>query len=723
MDYKLIMEHGGLGEVARAIEASKVVGLDLETTALSPLDGEIRLMTLNAGGKLFAIDLFPLKGEIGPVLEALSNRKIIKVLHNAKFDQKWLWHFYGLELWPVFDTYRASRLLYNGLPGVAHDLWALFNRELKIAPQGDDFQKSDWSGSLSEGQYQYAVEDVIHLPKLREVLKAKLREKHLLKTALIEFGVLLPEGVVELTGFRLDPARWMKVYELAAQKRDDAHRALCKLVPSTGGQGVFPGMEGAGINFDSSAQVLKILQEHGVKVEATNAIALSEVKGTSPIVDALLEYRTWSKRCQAFGPDYLSNIRKDTGRVHPEYFGFTHAARYSCSSPNIQQVPREFGYRDCFAAPEGRVLVGADYSGIELRIAAEIAGDEQMIQAFREGKDIHRLTASLTSGTPYDDVTKAQRQNAKAINFGLCLTGDQMVLTEQDGLVRLDEIQPWHRVWDGVEWVSHDGLVYMGEKEVVEYDGITATPDHEVYTESGRKVRIGELAASENPEPLAVGAVGADPVRFDPSKAGGRTLAGNNFSARVEKVYDLMNAGPRHRFTVNGKIVSNCYGMGAKKLVIYARANYGVHLTEAEAERQHAAFFRAYPGLKRWHRRQIREMERTKKVRTLSGRLRYLDPDKHYNEALNTPVQGTGADALKLSLRAVFDRFRREVPSAKIVHHVHDEIIVECNDDPEEIETVKGIVSGCMKESMGKLLKHVPVEVDPASGKSWADLK
>ena len=91
----------------------------------------------------------------------------------------------------------------------------------------------------------------------------------------------------------------------------------------------------------------------------------------------------------------------------------------SCGSPNIQQIPRDLHFRACFAAPPGRKLVIADYSQIELRVAAQISGDGRMISAYQNGEDLHALTASLISNVPADSVTKVQRQAAKAVNFGL----------------------------------------------------------------------------------------------------------------------------------------------------------------------------------------------------------------------------------------------------------------------------------------------------------------
>jgi DNA polymerase I len=91
----------------------------------------------------------------------------------------------------------------------------------------------------------------------------------------------------------------------------------------------------------------------------------------------------------------------------------------SCGGPNIQQIPRDKHFRACFSASEGNKLVIADYSQIELRVVAEISRDERMINAYRNGEDLHRLTASLISGKPIEEVTKGERQSAKAMNFGL----------------------------------------------------------------------------------------------------------------------------------------------------------------------------------------------------------------------------------------------------------------------------------------------------------------
>src|SRR5262249_43390255 len=118
-----------------------------------------------------------------------------------------------------------------------------------------------------------------------------------------------------------------------------------------------------------------------------------------------------------FGEAWLDHVRKEDSRVYPTWRQIGAASgRMSCSEPNLQQLPRG-EHRRCVVAPPGRVLVKADYSQIELRIAARISGDEALLQAYRRGDDLHARTARAVLGLA--EVTKEHRQLAKALNFGL----------------------------------------------------------------------------------------------------------------------------------------------------------------------------------------------------------------------------------------------------------------------------------------------------------------
>jgi hypothetical protein len=173
------------------------------------------------------------------------------------------------------------------------------------------------------------------------------------------------------------------------------------------------------------------------------------------------------------------------------------------------------------------------------------------------------------------------------------------------------------------------------------------------------------------------------------------------------------------------------YGMMPDKFVLYAMANYGVIVTPSQAKLYRKRYFERYKGVEQWHRRTLRDGQRNGFARTLCGRIRYLDPNEAFNEFYNTPVQGSGADALKTSLAIVQDSLDKtfgvtpaETPEGPvfIAHHVHDEIILESDDDHGMIAESETLLHDGMKEGMEKFVKRVPVVVDPSNGRSWAEI-
>jgi DNA polymerase-1 len=135
----------------------------------------------------------------------------------------------------------------------------------------------------------------------------------------------------------------------------------------------------------------------------------------------LLEYRTVQKALTSYGQNMIDLINPTTGRLHADFRQIgAPTGRFSCTNPNIQQVPHAVEYRRCFSGyPAGRKLIIADYSQIELRILAEFSGDQGFIKAFNSGADLHRVTAAEVFNTPLDEVTKEQRDFAKRLNFGV----------------------------------------------------------------------------------------------------------------------------------------------------------------------------------------------------------------------------------------------------------------------------------------------------------------
>ncbi|MYE91698.1 hypothetical protein F4X33_22185, partial [Candidatus Poribacteria bacterium] len=267
-------------------------------------------------------------------------------------------------------------------------------------------QASDWSGELTDSQLLYAARDVLVLLRLHNHLKPELVAANLIQIAKIEFDCVRATAEMEYTGMKLDPTKVDAYYHRVEARRTELRSALYDYLDE--------------INLVSPHQVKRALTQIGVDVERTARRALIPLIDRHPSIPLLLEYKKLSTLVSVFFEPLPRATSVKTGRIHANYWQLGAATgRFSCSSPNFQQVPRDPGVRACFVAEDGNRLVIADYSQIELRIAAEISEDQRMTEAYRDDADLHRLTASLVQGVSLDEVTEAQRQAAKAINFGL----------------------------------------------------------------------------------------------------------------------------------------------------------------------------------------------------------------------------------------------------------------------------------------------------------------
>ena len=188
---------------------------------------------------------------------------------------------------------------------------------------------------------------------------------------------------------------------------------------------------------------LPVLQKTPKGAPSTNEEVLEELAYSHELPKILVEHRGLSKLKSTYTDKLPQMVNSQTGRVHTSYHqAVTATGRLSSSDPNLQNIPirNEEGrrIRQAFIAREGYSIVAADYSQIELRIMAHLSGDQGLINAFSQGKDIHRSTAAEIFGVSLDEVTSEQRRNAKAINFGLIYGMSAFGLSRQLGISRLD---------------------------------------------------------------------------------------------------------------------------------------------------------------------------------------------------------------------------------------------------------------------------------------------
>ena len=222
-DYKLIAETSELAVVIESLRGAEAVGVDIETTGLSPRDGRMRLLQLATHDGTFVVDAFE-TGDLTPLKEVLEGGPV-KVLHNAKFDYAFLKTEYGISLAPIFDTMLAAQLLDGGEQGPSYALETVAKRyagiELDKSARGED-----WSEELSEAQIEYAARDAAVLLPLHGRLAEELKEEKLARVSKIEFRAVATLAEMELAGIKLDVQKWKELERTVRKRRDEAALAL-----------------------------------------------------------------------------------------------------------------------------------------------------------------------------------------------------------------------------------------------------------------------------------------------------------------------------------------------------------------------------------------------------------------------------------------------------------------------------------------------------------------
>lgn len=320
---------------------------------------------------------------------------------------------------------------------------------------------------------------------------------------------------------------------------------------------------------------------------STNVDVLEKLKEHTPIAEKILEYRGLTKLNSTYVSG-LSSLISDDGRIRPHFMQTVAATgRISCVEPNLQNIPvktkigREI--RKAFVADEGKVLVGADYSQIELRVLAHLSGDENLKNAFNSGRDIHKMTASKVFNLPLEDVTSLDRSKAKAINFGVIYGMSGFGLSEELGI----------SIKAAENYIKDYFSKYAAVKEYMDNEIAKCKNLGYTLTLMGRRRFVPEISASN-----------------------------------------------------------------------YMTRQFGERL------------------------------------------------------AMNTPIQGSAADIIKMAMIKVHDRLKKELPSAKLILQIHDELIIEGNkEDAGKIESL-------LRESMeSATLLSVKLECNVATSQSWFDLK
>jgi DNA polymerase I-like protein with 3'-5' exonuclease and polymerase domains len=486
--FELIRDAESLRRACEETANEEFIGFDTETTELDPYKGGVRLVQFSNGRNTRVIDLRAFgSGEalknspdLEPLRQLLTAEMPRKVAHNAKFDAKWIRHHLGIELGGIYDTYLASQLIAAGDTDRRHGLADVAQYFLGVEMDKSQ-QVSDWSAAeLSHSQIEYAARDAAIMPQVRDKLDERLKSDQLEQVAALEFDCVMPIAEMELNGVFLDSVRWREQIARAKKAQEKSADELLEMLSAGVAQASLFGR--AEINLDSQAQVTEALKNLGVPVpDSTRAWQLQPLAEKYPVVGKLLEYRAAAKQIGSFGENILEYIEPKTGRIHADFRQIgAPTGRFSCSNPNLQQIPHEPEYRRCFRAPDGKKLVIADYSQIELRILADFSGDQAFIEAFKSGQDFHSMTASQVFNVKLADVTPDQRSFAKRLNFGVVYGIGASRFGMMTGLGQSDAENTMRKYFS----------TYPGMDEYLRGSGNKVITDRIARTATGRMLRL-----------------------------------------------------------------------------------------------------------------------------------------------------------------------------------------------------------------------------------------
>lgn len=542
-------------------------------------------VSVSDGDKAFYFDLTGgLLSEISVAdLTSLFECDIPKTFHNAKEERVYLAE-YGINVKNVvFDTAIAAYILEPSRSKYDIDILLNISLSEEFNPKGKKAKTIlDISGEKVSQTATAILGGMIALKEKQLAEIDKRGQRKLLEEVELPLSEALAE--MELEGFKVDKER---LAEFSAML-DIGIRELTERIYAKAG---------CEFNINSTKQLGEVLFE---KLElpvikktktgySTDSDVLDKLEPENTIITDIKEYRMLAKLKSTYCDGLLQVIDNRDGKIHSKFMQtVTVTGRISSTEPNLQNIPvrHELGreIRRMFVVSEpGKILVDADYSQIELRVLAHIADDENMINAFKNNEDIHRITASQVFGVSTDEVTSAMRSNAKAVNFGIVYGISDFALGVDLGISR---------------------------KEAKAY-----------------------------------------------------------IEGYLEKY------------------------SGVKK-----------YMTEMPEKAKNDGYVTTLLG----RRRYIPELKSTKFVERSFGQ----------RVALNTPIQGTAADIIKIAMVKVSRRLKREGLKSKLILQVHDELIIEAYQ--EETDKVKHI----LKEEMENAAQlKVPLVVNIETGKSWYECK
>ncbi|HCG9186113.1 TPA: DNA polymerase I [Vibrio parahaemolyticus] len=518
--YETILDEASFNAWLEKLKAAELFAFDTETDSLD-------YMVANLVGLSFAIDegiaaYVPVAHDYLDAPEQLDRDWVLKQLkpileddaqakvgQNLKYDASVLAR-YGIEMKGIkYDTMLAS-YVYNSVGG-KHDMDSLALRFLQHSCISFEQIAGKGKNQLTFNQIEleqaspYAAEDADVTLRLHNRLFANIEQDEKLKSVYeeIEMPLVPVLSRIERTGVLIDDMKLSAQSVEIAARLEELEQKAYEIAEQE-------------FNMNSPKQLQAILFEKmGLPVvkktpsgtPSTNEEVLQELALDYPLPKLILEYRGLAKLKSTYTDKLPKMINPSTGRVHTSYHqAVTATGRLSSTDPNLQNIPirNEEGrrIRQAFVAPAGYKVLAVDYSQIELRIMAHLSGDQALLDAFRDGKDIHAATAAEIMGVSIDQVSTEQRRRAKAVNFGLIYGMSAFGLAKQLGIPRGEAqayMDKYFERYPGVMQYMEDTRSAAADKGYVETIFGRRLHLPEIKSRNGMRRKAAERAAINAP--------------------------------------------------------------------------------------------------------------------------------------------------------------------------------------------------------------------------------
>lgn len=421
------------------------VNLDTETEGHFNHKNKILMLQLNWGDISYVIDVRVI--DISPLKDTLES--ILVVGQNLKFDYKFL-RFHGIELNNIYDTMLAEACITNGYENRSLGLGELANKycDIKLNKAVRGQFVGIGSTPFTEQQITYGVGDVTCLTCIKTKQLERIKELDILQWVQNEFNACLALADIEYNGMGFSVEAWLDLASKAefneaeyTIKLDELVRQepkLAQFVKTRIQANMFAGIEDGyeherdvNILWSSPSQVDKVFKALGLDLESTSERFLSKYQNKYPLVKLFIDFKKQQKLVTTYGEDFLKYINPNTHRIHTSFWQIADTSRVTSGSkeeraPNMQNLPANKEYRNCFIPRPGFKMVSCDFSGQELRLCAYGSKEPLWVDAFLKGEDLHSNVASMVFNIPMDKVRdkpdflrgKSYRDAAKTVNFG-----------------------------------------------------------------------------------------------------------------------------------------------------------------------------------------------------------------------------------------------------------------------------------------------------------------